>query len=206
MTMATHERYGGAPAGRLALAYPASGAAVRADGGAAGVPGVRAAGLLLERCDAEILAAQLSSDPADTFLHAHFAALRAAGAILEARGRAKVRGRAGQCRQGRRTSGRPTRRCRHQSGGSQGGRAIQSRLARLRHRWWFRRWRCQLRAGHHRRCLWQHGQRAEAGTTRLGQAPATPPTTHPSHHHGRAHAARWRRRRFGPRPEPAGFR
>lgn len=53
----------------------------------------RAASRLLERCDAEILAAQLSSDPADTFLHAHFAALRAAGAILEARGRAKVRGR-----------------------------------------------------------------------------------------------------------------
>lgn len=93
MATATHERYGSAPAGRLVLAYPASGAVVRADGSAAELPGVRAAGRLLERCDAEILAAQLSSDPADTFLHAHFAALRAAGAILEARGRAKVRGR-----------------------------------------------------------------------------------------------------------------
>ncbi len=31
-----------------------------------------------------------------------------------------------------------------------------------------------------RRCHWQQDQRAEAGTTRLGQAPATPPTTHPA--------------------------
>jgi len=37
---------------------------------------------LMRRSDAEILAAQLSQDPADRFLHAHFAALRAAGAVL----------------------------------------------------------------------------------------------------------------------------
>lgn len=47
---------------------------------------------LLERCDAELLAGQFSSDPADRFLHAHFAALRAAGAVLEARGKSRVRG------------------------------------------------------------------------------------------------------------------
>lgn len=37
---------------------------------------------LMRRSDAEILAAQLSQDPVDRFLHAHFAALRAAGAVL----------------------------------------------------------------------------------------------------------------------------
>lgn len=79
---------------RLTLAYPRvehAPDASRTEPTAVAID--RAASRLLERCDAEILAAQLSSDPADTFLHAHFAALRAAGAILEARGRAKVRGR-----------------------------------------------------------------------------------------------------------------
>lgn len=47
---------------------------------------------LLARCDAELLAAQFSSDPADRFLHAHYAALRAAGAVLETRGKSRVRG------------------------------------------------------------------------------------------------------------------
>lgn len=50
---------------------------------------------LMRRSDAEILAAQLSQDPADRFLHAHFAALRAAGAVLAAvvppRGRGRTR-------------------------------------------------------------------------------------------------------------------
>lgn len=51
-----------------------------------------AARTLLERCDAELVAGQFSSDPADRFLHAHFAALRAAGAVLESRGKTRVRG------------------------------------------------------------------------------------------------------------------
>lgn len=50
---------------------------------------------LMRRSDAEILAAQLSQDPVDRFLHAHFAALRAAGAVLAAvvppRGRGRDR-------------------------------------------------------------------------------------------------------------------
>ncbi len=50
---------------------------------------------LLARCDAELLAAQFSADPADRFIHAHYAALRAAGAALEARGKSKVRGQTG---------------------------------------------------------------------------------------------------------------
>lgn len=50
---------------------------------------------LLARCDAELLAAQFSSDPADRFLHAHYSALRAAGALLEARGKSRVRGQSG---------------------------------------------------------------------------------------------------------------
>lgn len=60
----------------------------------AGAPLSAAASRLVARADAEILAAQLSTSPADTFLHAHFAALRAAGAVLEASGRARPRGRA----------------------------------------------------------------------------------------------------------------
>lgn len=42
---------------------------------------------LLRRADGELLAAQLSSAPAETFLHAHLAALRAAAAVLAVRGR-----------------------------------------------------------------------------------------------------------------------
>ncbi|PFG35895.1 hypothetical protein ATL41_0595 [Flavimobilis soli] len=91
--MTTIHKSSGPAAGRLVLAYPSTVSPVRADAEGAEARVGRATGRLLERCDAEILAAQLSSDPADTFLHAHFAALRAAGAILEARGRAKVRGR-----------------------------------------------------------------------------------------------------------------
>ena len=51
--------------------------------------------VLLERGDAEILAASFSTDPADRFDHAHLAALRVAGAVLEAHGKAKVRGQSG---------------------------------------------------------------------------------------------------------------
>ncbi len=42
---------------------------------------------LLRRADGELLAAQLSSSPAETFNHAHLAALRAAAAVLAVRGR-----------------------------------------------------------------------------------------------------------------------
>lgn len=52
-----------------------------------------AARSMVERCEAELLAAQFSTEPSDRFLHAHFAALRAAGAVLEASGGARVRGR-----------------------------------------------------------------------------------------------------------------
>jgi hypothetical protein len=41
---------------------------------------------LLRRADGELLAAQLSSEPADVFTHAHLAALRAAAAVLAVRG------------------------------------------------------------------------------------------------------------------------
>ncbi|WP_143556709.1 SAV_6107 family HEPN domain-containing protein [Sanguibacter antarcticus] len=39
---------------------------------------------LVRRCDGELLAAQLASDPAERFTHGHLAALRLAGAVLEA--------------------------------------------------------------------------------------------------------------------------
>ncbi len=42
---------------------------------------------LLRRADGELLAAQFSSTPAETFTHAHLAALRAAAAVLAVRGR-----------------------------------------------------------------------------------------------------------------------
>lgn len=42
---------------------------------------------LLRRADGELLAAQLSSAPAETFTHAHLAALRAAAAVVAVRGR-----------------------------------------------------------------------------------------------------------------------
>jgi hypothetical protein len=42
---------------------------------------------LLRRADGELLAAQLSQAPAETFTHAHLAALRAAAAVVAVRGR-----------------------------------------------------------------------------------------------------------------------
>jgi hypothetical protein len=42
---------------------------------------------LLRRADAELLAAQFSTAPDETFTHAHLAALRAAAAVLAVRGR-----------------------------------------------------------------------------------------------------------------------
>ena len=42
---------------------------------------------LLRRADAELLAAQFSSTPAEAFNHAHLAALRAAAAVVAVRGR-----------------------------------------------------------------------------------------------------------------------
>lgn len=42
---------------------------------------------LLGRADAELLAAQFSSEPWEMFSHAHLAALRAGAALVEARGR-----------------------------------------------------------------------------------------------------------------------
>ncbi|GAA2728566.1 SAV_6107 family HEPN domain-containing protein [Cellulomonas aerilata] len=42
---------------------------------------------LLRRADAELLAAQFSAAPDETFSHAHLAALRAAAAVLAVRGR-----------------------------------------------------------------------------------------------------------------------
>lgn len=79
----------------LVLAYPQPDSAThRGSAAEAEVATVdRAVGVMLARCDAEISAATLCTDPVDRFLHAHFAALRCAGALLEARGRARVRGR-----------------------------------------------------------------------------------------------------------------
>lgn len=42
---------------------------------------------LLARADAELLAAQFSSEPGERFVHAHLAALRAAAAVIAVRGR-----------------------------------------------------------------------------------------------------------------------
>jgi len=42
---------------------------------------------LMMRADAELLAAQFSSEPGERFVHAHLAGLRAAAAVLAARGR-----------------------------------------------------------------------------------------------------------------------
>jgi len=47
---------------------------------------------LLGRADAELLAAQFSSEPWEMFSHAHLAALRAGAALVEARGRPSGRG------------------------------------------------------------------------------------------------------------------
>lgn len=53
----------------------------------------QASGELLGRADAELLAAQLASDPAERFGHAHMAALRVAGAVLAVLGSRPPRGR-----------------------------------------------------------------------------------------------------------------
>lgn len=47
---------------------------------------------LLRRADAELLAAQFSSEPWEMFSHAHLAALRAGAALVAARGRPAGRG------------------------------------------------------------------------------------------------------------------
>ena len=49
---------------------------------------------LLARSDAELVAATVAQDPADAFLHAHLAALRAGAALVQARGRPGPRSRA----------------------------------------------------------------------------------------------------------------
>ena len=46
---------------------------------------------LVRRCDAELVAAQLASDPAERFTHGHLAALRLAGAVLSAEPHRSVR-------------------------------------------------------------------------------------------------------------------
>lgn len=53
----------------------------------------QAAAELLGRADAELLAAQLATDPAERFGHAHMAALRVAGAVLAVLGSRPPRGR-----------------------------------------------------------------------------------------------------------------
>ncbi|SDS63011.1 hypothetical protein SAMN04489860_1984 [Paraoerskovia marina] len=45
----------------------------------------------LVRADAELVCARRATDPAEKFLHAHLAAIRAASAVLEARGRPSPR-------------------------------------------------------------------------------------------------------------------
>lgn len=47
---------------------------------------------LLVRADAELLAAQFSAEPWERFTHAHLAAVRAAAAVVAARGRPSGRG------------------------------------------------------------------------------------------------------------------
>ena len=78
------------PVGVLSSAEPGLSAAMPASVAAAPE---RAVVELVARCDAELLAAQLATDPADRFLHAHLAALRLAGALLLAAGARPPRGR-----------------------------------------------------------------------------------------------------------------
>lgn len=82
-------------AAAAAVAVPSSVRAVGPGGGVCVNGDVvdRAAVELVARCDAELLAAQLATDPADRFLHAHLAALRLAGALLVAAGARPPRGR-----------------------------------------------------------------------------------------------------------------
>lgn len=49
---------------------------------------------LLDRSDAELAAASTATDPAERFVHAHLAALRAAAAVVALRGRPSARTRA----------------------------------------------------------------------------------------------------------------
>jgi len=49
---------------------------------------------LLARADAELVAAGLTADPAERFVHAHLGALRAAAAVVALRGRPSPRSRA----------------------------------------------------------------------------------------------------------------
>lgn len=85
----TRTRMAAVPVVPTASAAPTASAVVP-DGTA---PADRAAVELVARCDAELVAAQLSTDPADRFLHAHLAALRLAGALLLAAGARPPRGR-----------------------------------------------------------------------------------------------------------------
>lgn len=62
-------------------------------GPAGAAPLARATIELVARCDAELVAAQLATDPSERFRHAHLAALRLAGAALEAAGAQPPRGR-----------------------------------------------------------------------------------------------------------------
>ena len=75
------------------------------------------------------------------------------------------------------------------------GMALLPMAARVRHPV-----RCRRRGRIRRR----YG--ADTGTARLGQAPASPPATHPRRDHHRPRAARWRWRRLRPGAEPARFR
>src|SRR5690606_200040 len=71
-----------------------------------------------------------------------------------------------------------------------------------------RRWRRGrgIRSGCRRRGRIRRRYGADTGTARLGQAPASPPATHPRRDHHRPRAARWRWRRLRPGAEPARFR
>ena len=51
------------------------------------VPSAAAVSRILARADRELIAARATRDPAERFVHAHLAALRAAAAIVELRGR-----------------------------------------------------------------------------------------------------------------------
>lgn len=76
----------------LAPVTPAAAAGPRGPGATEALRG-QAAAELLARADAELLAAQLASDPAERFTHAHMGALRVAGAVLAVLGSRPPRGR-----------------------------------------------------------------------------------------------------------------
>lgn len=64
----------------------------RLEGGDPSPPLSRRVADLLGRSDAEVVAARLSQDPAERFVHAHLAALRAAAALVERSGQPRRRG------------------------------------------------------------------------------------------------------------------